>query len=1141
MSEQFRNLVRRTTRLNPGPTPIQQDLFNLPPAIKITGTRPKERELAEPSAPVLTIKPVRPPPPIPSRLSDQPILVVEQPGIGSEPILDTGIPGLLDLGAKVLTPQYIVDTTSYRESYILPDDSPPPPYSQVGNSPDTPPFTSEFARTLALNSPRGTPGASAQQRQLVLRPARLVSVSREPVLNHEVPSILEQGQMSARDIEITTMETPAPQAASTLIRRSRSTPGSPVRNRMPWNRQRREDDDTPGAGSRDVRPRNIMVLDQQETAFYPPPNRNTAPTVSGIQPLQSQQPQSQDVTENQNQFSKTPVPLPRKTATTIGESRPFPTTRISSLPQNVGIEYSKQQAVLNIEIIKNHRKRLQTTIDNIDKGISVRGEEERRQYALEIRDLDTLISELIQTNMPENFRARTLKSTSFTKRKERGRSVSRSLNEYDGPYTDDEWWEKGYFSPPIRRKTSPPRYGGRGDHSKQEISDNDSFKWDLPHYSPPGPPNPNSGPNPNPNPGPSNPGGRGGNYQDTGKLHDIFYNVVKPISTLLDKESRHDDHLLRQGYHHLDSIYPSTVDQALRNEDVVREQGSKLNNITDELTRLKSKLSRLEMENHYSKSSKMSNISKANMLRPPPLSSYPMELQRATDDVYLKAISTLNSSTKTLEKSLSFKENSYNYVLEVLGSSNGIALNYGLSRSQHKSLILNMIPPTSTIYMELQLLSSLEEIFELISVNCTTLLTRTEIEEKIEKWTIDSSTVESICSSLSALKKLVFMHMDTSFDQVDQKILYQTLVQRIRREKLPAYMMNKLEEARALMSRENEPVVLHNILISTLKHLVGYAPRTLKVHKQEIPDMVHNTTYPMSFVTDYMPPSVSYAGVSQHAPNLLALPDLYTKQMSTSTENQGQSNPPNKDEKQISQGNQNKQKAKRNNWQQERDNAKGNKTNNNKKENGNKNNNQNGKNWQGTPKTYFLEPWPKNKTYRNASGNKLSPEVESYFQGHCYKCGHNSHRARECRTYPERVSVLSICTKCGCGFHTVCKRRNSGDYQATSYPQTTRNNMQGSPNPNQNLVSNGIYYPRTDYSRNDYPHPPPGQIWTNGFPTPPLMSGYGGYPGFPGTYPSSSQNSAPSTRASTPGFPQQWSNPHARIVNAERATSDTDE
>ncbi len=74
-------------------------------------------------------------------------------------------------------------------------------------------------------------------------------------------------------------------------------------------------------------------------------------------------------------------------------------------------------------------------------------------------------------------------------------------------------------------------------------------------------------------------------------------------------------------------------------------------------------------------------------------------------------------------------------------------------------------------------------------------------------------------------------------------------------------------------------------------------------------------------------------------------------------------------------------------------------------------------------KPSFVAPWPENCPYLSKNGNSLSKEIETYFLGHCYKCGFSSHNAKDCIKYQDKGTVLTLCLTCRQGFHTECRSK----------------------------------------------------------------------------------------------------------------------
>jgi hypothetical protein len=70
-----------------------------------------------------------------------------------------------------------------------------------------------------------------------------------------------------------------------------------------------------------------------------------------------------------------------------------------------------------------------------------------------------------------------------------------------------------------------------------------------------------------------------------------------------------------------------------------------------------------------------------------------------------------------------------------------------------------------------------------------------------------------------------------------------------------------------------------------------------------------------------------------------------------------------------------------------------------------------------------VTPWPENKPYMSKNGNQLSDAFNDHFRDFCFRCGHSSHQGRDCRTYPDRTPIMTLCTRCRQGLHEDCKSK----------------------------------------------------------------------------------------------------------------------
>ena len=94
------------------------------------------------------------------------------------------------------------------------------------------------------------------------------------------------------------------------------------------------------------------------------------------------------------------------------------------------------------------------------------------------------------------------------------------------------------------------------------------------------------------------------------------------------------------------------------------------------------------------------------------------------------------------------------------------------------------------------------------------------------------------------------------------------------------------------------------------------------------------------------------------------------------------------------------------------------------------------------PRESFVKPWdPKTPYHNSKSANRLSKAINEHFSNYFYKCGHRSHKAKDCKIYNGPI-VMDLCGKCFQGFHEKCKskRRDLLDNKQKSF--RTESSMQ---------------------------------------------------------------------------------------------------
>jgi len=475
------------------------------------------------------------------------------------------------------------------------------------------------------------------------------------------------------------------------------------------------------------------------------------------------------------------------------------------------------------------------------------------------------------------------------------------------------------------------------------------------------------------------------NIPGQGGLIEMFTHLGKPINTLLDPELSRNPEQLARGRLHLEQIKPSSVDNAVRQEKAYKEVVEVVRGLMRTVHLHDVSIRNLSSEPHMRV---LAHINKASRVSPNPPESYPT--LDAPDDVYIKSIGQLNLGLKTLEKHIAFKETPYNFALAVACESNSIASNFGLSKIQQLHLILSALPRTSTVYQEIFLFNNnLEAVFDFLSTNSSTLLTKSDIESKIEAWSLNTADMDKLAETVGNLKILFLQIQNKPVEEVDQRQLYLQIVMRIRRERLPSFILRNLEEARILIENETDPLRLFSTLMSAIRPIVG----------------------------------IKLRGGSNH--NFSSGNGNYSKKIER--ENSKRNNEPKKTRKVDRGRSESRNRDKDSN---------GRKNNNNKPDRGRS---------YGRNKSRYVQPWPQGKPYRNSSGNKLTRELEEHFRGFCFRCGIAGHNANNCRIYSDKTPVLTLCDICNSGFHRQCKNKKYTDSGNDSSAPSSRHTSTPAP------------------------------------------------------------------------------------------------
>jgi hypothetical protein len=183
--------------------------------------------------------------------------------------------------------------------------------------------------------------------------------------------------------------------------------------------------------------------------------------------------------------------------------------------------------------------------------------------------------------------------------------------------------------------------------------------------------------------------------------------------------------------------------QALIRDEFTQIVDSKLQILTQYIGTLSTEVKRLRTE---SKATARLALDKPYLLAPNEESSYGGD---CSAENYVKASRKVQAELSLLAKSITLLEKPYDFLLSICSVSKNAAYTYGLSKAQHRLLILSFIPTNSVIYKDLMLLRSLNDIFYFASINSSLIKTKAELELALDSWKLDFSSHSSLNASLT--------------------------------------------------------------------------------------------------------------------------------------------------------------------------------------------------------------------------------------------------------------------------------------------------------------------------------------------------------------------------------------------------------
>jgi hypothetical protein len=370
----------------------------------------------------------------------------------------------------------------------------------------------------------------------------------------------------------------------------------------------------------------------------------------------------------------------------------------------------------------------------------------------------------------------------------------------------------------------------------------------------------------------------------------------------------------------------------------------------------------------------------------------------ADTETYRRAVISLGLAIKVIEKDVTFKSQPFNFLVEVALESNKMAQTFNLSMNQQTNGFLTFVPSSSKEYTLLTLCDDLSGIFDVISTYSTSMMTQSELEIKINSWKLDTSTLDHLIYSTTTLIDLYRKNAP----YISSAELITMVTARIQSDRsLPPYISTLLTEFRLKIRPDDKMQTLSGMLLACIKRCVKQHPKDhLQPQSKNIPPKQVKS---LQQVVPQPQPSVPATVKAIKSPVVMS-----------SFVNNGNKNKP--QPQPSTQGQTALQQITTPHGTFTWDNTRTYRPN----------------NFGRTFVRPFVDPHP------NPKGTKISKAFESHFLSDCFRCGDSSHKSSDCKLYPERVTVVTVCSTCGQGLHEVCrsKRRDLIKKAAKNNSQT---------------------------------------------------------------------------------------------------------
>ncbi len=176
-----------------------------------------------------------------------------------------------------------------------------------------------------------------------------------------------------------------------------------------------------------------------------------------------------------------------------------------------------------------------------------------------------------------------------------------------------------------------------------------------------------------------------------------------------------------------------------------------------------------------------------------------------------------------ISASVTFDKEPYNYILHLCLESNKVAISHKLNQPQQRAMILSHIPSSEPEYSYLDSEPTLSGIFAIVSVMSNRILTISEIEKRINAWTLDNSSDNTLYKSVTTLIDLLRRSLEhgNGHEPIKNPELFRQAITRIQRDKLPKIVYDNLNEARIRIRDTDSIPELTRTIVGALNRYIG--------------------------------------------------------------------------------------------------------------------------------------------------------------------------------------------------------------------------------------------------------------------------------------------------------------------------------